>query len=815
METLLQDIRYGFRVLRKSPAFTAVAVFTLALGIGANTAIFSVIQALILRPLPYRDSDRIVLLKDADDPENGGFLYRDYENLKSQGHALMDFAIYYRDSGFSRVTLSDGIEPEFAQGAFVSADFFPLMGVEPALGRTFTPHEESQHAHVVLLSHGLWVRKFGASPSAIGSSVRINGVASQIIGVMPEAFQFPASDQQFWMPLTANSFWGDPSLLTVDSTRARGFYNRWQIVARLKPGVSLAQANAVVGGLFNRLIQTDPDLSRGNGIKVEQLSLKLSSDTRLALLILFIAVWFVLLVACMNVANLLLARGATRQTEMAVRMSLGAGPGRLTRQLITESLLLALLSGGLGLFLAYVGLHVTLGWAPKGIPRLGETRLDGPVLAVALATSLLATILCGLVPAWKISRGAGTFNLANLGSGRSSQLKRTRRFLVVTELSLTVVLLIGAGLLIRSLRSVEQVDLGFEPSQVLTLNIQSPSGSASQTTFYDTLSERLRSIPGIRAVGAINGLFETGKLYNLGLRAIDGRAPEPSTQWTPLKWNSVRGDFFPAMGIQLLSGRYFTQEDNANSPLVAIIDQSMAQRYWPDENPLGMRFKGQDHRGKNDDWITVVGVVSDTRRSGLERSPASHVYEPSSQAIDGDKTPDLVVRFAGEPGGLSAELRNLVRQLAPDAVLSPVTTLDQQLSDQLSLRRFQTLLLALFSLIALLLASVGVFGVLNYSVAQRTREIGIRMALGARRADVLLLVMREGTKLAAAGLALGVVAAAGLTKFMSSLLFGITSTDVVTFSSVAVLLMAVAIVASFVPSRRATKVDPIVALRYE
>ncbi len=815
MNGIFQDVRYALRQLWKSPGFTAAAVLTLALGIGANTAIFSVIEAVILRPLPYRDTNRLINIRDLQDPQEGGFLFKDYQNLRAESTTLEDSAIYYRDSGFSQVTLTDANEPRLAQGAYVSANFFPLMGVTPELGRTFTSREDAQKERVVILSHGLWAREFGASLSAIGGNLRINGVNSRIIGVMPETFQFPASDQQFWAPLTTNPHWDDPSLLVKDPHRSRGFYARWQIVSRLKPGVSMEQAGTELGTLFRQFEQSDPDANRGAGIRIAPVRVELNSKTRLALSVLFAAVLFVLLIACVNVANLVLARGSARQSEISLRISLGAGRSRVVRQLFTESILLALFSGVVGSYLAYLGLHAALAWVPAGIPRLEQMRLDGGVLSFTLAASIIAAVLFGLFPAWRISGMSESLHLAGRASARSQRLGISRNILIIAEFALTVVLLIGAGLLAHSYLRVEAVDLGFDPAHVFTLHIQSNNSSSARNAFFEGIDERLRTLPGVQAVGAIDGLFETGDHTNLGLRDIEGRSPEPKQLWTPLQWNSVRGAFFQAMGIRLLQGRYFGIADTPNAPLVAIIDESAAHRYWPKENPLGKRFRGQDPRGKNDDWITVVGVVSDARRSGPEQSPIPHIYQPYTQAIDGDRTSDLVVRGHGDSRELPASIHRLAHELAPSAVLSPVTTMEDQLSEQLAPRRFQTLLLAAFGMAALLLASLGIYGMLSYSMAQRTHEIGVRMALGAQQKQVVSLVVREGTKYAAIGLAIGIVGAAALTKFMASLLFGTTSTDPATFLLVAVVLMLVALFACYIPARRAAKVDPMVALRYE
>jgi putative ABC transport system permease protein len=816
MGSLFQDIRYGLRSLARSPGFTAIAVLTLAVGIGANTSIFSVIEAVILRTLPYRDPGRLVLLADSQDSEDGGFLYNDFESLKSENQIFQDIATYYRDSGFSRVTLASTTGPLSVQGAFTSANLFPLMGVPSILGRVFTPEEERRKDRVVVLSHGLWMSQFGTSPDVVGKTLQIDGFSFQVIGVMPATFQFPARDQQFWVPITTNHFWGDPALTITDPGHSRGFYQRWQAIGRLKRGVELRQAQVELSTIFARIRQADNDPNRGEGVTLLPLRVTLSGNTRLAFIVLFAAVGLVLLIACSNVANLLLARGASREREIAVRTALGANRSRLVRQLFTESLLLASLSGCLGLMLVPLGVHSLIALAPADIPRLYEARVDGGVLAFTLGISFIAAALFGLVPAWRISGTIGPLNSFGKGIAASVVLKRTHRFLVVAEFAVATVLLTGAGLLVRSFLAVEAVDPGFQPEQILTMNVSVPGATAERTNdLYSTLLERVRALPGIQAAGAVDSLFDLGKINNLGLRNIEGHTPEPKDRWTPLRWAAVRGDYFQAMGVQLLRGRYFTAQDGPNSPLVAIIDESMVRRYWPNEDAIGKRFKGQDPRGKGDDWLTVVGVIRDMRRSGLERGPIPHVYEPYTQAIDGFRTSDLVVRVIGAPGALAQPLRAVVREIDHSAILSSVTTMEQQLSEQLSPRRFQTTLLTIFSLVALLLAGVGIYGLLHYSVAQRTHEIGIRMALGAHPREVVKLVVRDGAKLAVAGLMIGAIAATVVMRFMKSLFFGVASTDLATFVSVLILLMMVALLACYVPARRAARVDPTVALRYE
>jgi predicted permease len=801
---LLQDLRYAARTLRKNPGFTAVAAMTLALGIGANTAIFSVVEAVLLRPLPYKDPGRLVLVADPT-------TYTDFEAWKSQARSFEDLAVYYRNIGRSRVTLTGSDEPEAVQGGFVSANFFPLMGVSPLIGRWLTSDEETRRERVVVLSHGLWSRRFGASPEAIGEFLQIEGANWRVIGVMPPTFQFPASNVQFWAPVTANRAWGE--VIPLDPNYSRYAYARWDAVARLKPGATIEQAQTEISAINARLEQSSPEWYRARRINLIPLRINLSGNTRLAFYVLFGAVSFVLLIACTNVANLVLARGAAREREVAIRTTLGAARGRLIRQLFTESAVLAAFSGCLGLVLAIFGIRALVAFAPPDIPRLDQAGLDAGVLAFTLAASLFAAILFGLAPAFRISRSDPNESLKSGGRG-SSGATRTRNLLVVAEFALSVVLLTGAGLLVRSFLAVQSVDPGFRPEHVLTMRITMPAGtSAARSIALDELTmERIRSIPGIQAAGAINGLLVRNP-GSFGLRSVDGKAPESQAQWTPLDWTTIRGDYIQAMGSQLLRGRFFSDRDGKGTPLVAIVDEAMARRYWPGEDPIGKRFKGFDARGRNDEWLGVIGMVRDMRRHGREHEPAAHIYQWYKQSDQ--TTPDLVVRTTADPRALAATLRQVVRGLDGTAILSPVTTLEQQLAEQLSPRRFQTGLLGLFSLIALVLASVGIYGVMHYSVTQRTHEIGIRMALGARPGDVLRMVIRQGLTLALAGLAVGLAGAGWLTQVLSNFLYGVTPADPPTFVTVSFLLTAVAALASSIPAWRAARVDPLLALRHD
>jgi predicted permease len=816
IETTAQDLRYAARTLRKSPAFSVIAVATLALGIGANTAIFSVIEAVMLRPLPYKDPGR--LMQFQGDARSGplsvidsSVTYTDFVAWKSQSRAFDNVAAYYRPGGFTRVTLT-GAEPESVQGGFVSSDFFPVMGIAPILGRWFTSREEKQRDRVVVLSHVLWMRRFGGSSDAVGRTLEIDGIGARVIGVMPTTFQFPSRDVQFWMPVTTNRTWGESN--PYDPVHTRGNWARWYLVGRLGDGMAIGRAQTELNAINARLAQEAPDRDRLSNIRVLPFHVELSDNTRLAIYVLFAAVCCVLLIACSNAANLVLARGAGRVREMAVRTALGAGRGRLVRQLFTESAVLALLSGGLGLLLAALGIRALVAHAPADIYRLDQAGIDGGVLGFVVAVSLLAAILFGLAPAWTISRTDPNNSLKSGTRGATSAvgLTRTRGLLVVAEFALSVVLLTGAGLLVRSFLAVESVNPGFRPEHLATMHIGLPAGTsdARRRELDEMTLARVRAIPGVQAVGAIDGLFER-QPEDFGLRAVDGRPPEPETRWDPLVWTSIRGDYFQAMGSRLLRGKMFTEQAGPESPLVAIVDQSMAKRYWPQEDPIGKRIKGFDHRGKNDDWVTIIGVVEDMRRHGREQKIASHVYEWYRQS--GDATADLIVRTQGDPKALAATLRSVVRSLDRTAILSSVVTVEQELADQLAPRRFQTWLLTLFSMMAVVLASVGIYGVMHYSVAQRTHEIGVRMALGARPGNVVRMVIGQGIMLAVMGLGAGMAGAWWLTRQLASLLFGVTATDPVTFVAVAIVLTIVAILASAIPAMRAARVDPLTALR--
>jgi predicted permease len=816
MESIWADVKFALRQLRRTPGFTIVSLLTLALGIGANTAIYSIIQAVLLHPLPYHDPNRLVLLADKQDAQEGGVLYKDYETWRKHTSSFSGIAAYYRDSGWSRVTLTGGPEPQSFQGAYVTANFFSLLGVAPLFGRTFTTAEEDRQERVVVLSYAFWKRQFGGSPDVVGQDLHIDGIESKVIGVMPETFQFPAVDSRFWAPITTNRYWGDPALATNDGSHSRGFYARWQAIARLKASVGPSQAQADIDAIFGGLQKTDSDPNRGIGITVIPLRLQISGDTRLALYVLFGSVCMLLLIACSNVTSLVLARSASRTHEMALRAALGASRWRILQQLLTESFTLAILGGFISLLFAMLGIRALIEMGPRDIPRLNEAGLNPSVLAFTLAVALLSAILFGLMPAVKVWRSApNKLKATNVTTPGAIGFARMRGALIVVEFALSVLLLTGAGLLIHSFLLVQSVDPGFEPEHVLNIHVTFPAGTTEQqiSAITDSTVHRLQAIPGVKSVGAIEGIFDLGPTNNIGLRSIEGRSPEPRQQWTALNWNTVRGDYFQAMEAELLRGRYFEQEDGPSSPLVAIIDESMAGRYWKGDDPIGKRIKGQDRRGHNDDWVTVIGVVRDIRTHGLERASTPHVYEWYRQADN--PTPDIVVRAAGNPDAIASELRSVVRTEAPMAILSSVTTVRQQLLQQLAPRRFQTFLLGIFSLLALVLATIGIYGLIHYSVVQRTQEIGIRLALGAQRSDILLAIIKQGLLLGGIGLAIGLIVDWVSTRLLSSLLYGVAPSDPVTLSTVSLLLIGAALLASLIPALRAFKVDPMQTLRNE
>ena len=788
MDTLWQDVRYACRTLKKNPGFTFITVLTLSLGIGANTAIFSVVDSVILRSLPYNDSNRLSVLWTC--PQTNRDLQQrtsvpNFEDWRTQSVTFEDMAFH---GGTSHGTLvdsrSDGADPEVTWYTNVSGSFFQVLGVAPVLGRTVSESEVANGERVAVLSNQLWQRRYSSSPDVLGQILRLEGKDFQVIGVMPREFRFPEKRSDLWVPTSVDPLW--------ERNRADRRSAGLLVFGRVKPGITIEQAQGEMSTIAAGLAQQYPEANADSTVNVVPLQVSMFGKTvPLMLLIMMGAVFFVLLIACTNVANLLLARGAVREREIAVRTALGASRTRLVRQMLTESAVLALLGGALGLLVAAWGVPALLLFAPQNIPRLDDVVIDGRVLAFNVVISALAGLVFGVLPAIRLSRSHPAEALA--GTARTStgvRARSLRRVLVVAECSLAVVLLTGAGLLIRSFLAVLAVDPGFQPNGVLTLRL-----SVRDPIFVQQVIERVSALPGVKAVGTFHGqmFFDGGA--NL--------ANDPTAR----VWTFTSGDAFQALGIPLVKGRLFTERDGqADAPPVALVNQTMAGRSWPDEDPIGKKipFRGQE--------ITVVGVLKDIRNTGLERQPVPQIF-PAPQP--GRLGAFLVVRTTADPQQLIGDVKSIVGSLDKQATLWSVSTLEQQLDENTSQRRFQTYLLGLFSAIALALAALGIYGVLHYSVAQRTQEIGIRMALGAGASDVVRMVVWEGMMLALVGVTLGLAGAWALMRTIASLLFGVTPTDPATFTAVAFVLIVVALIACYVPARRATRVDPMVALRYE
>ncbi len=808
---ILADSRRAFRNLRLAPGFHLLWIGILALGIGTSSALFSIVDGVLLRPLPYRDPGRLVSLTAvAADPKfdsNGSLPYLDYQELQARARSFEGLAITYR-TGWSAVTLTGGAEPERAQGAFVSPNLFALTGRAPMLGRTFTAEEDRRGERVVVLSESLAIRRYGSAGAALGRDLEIGGAPWRVIGVMPADFRVPFLDTRLWMPIHAHPEWNDAS--EPDPL----WRQRWDVLARLKPGVRVSQAQAEVDAIERQLRRALPDYHQDQ-VRVVPLARHFTGSVARPVWILFTAVVFLLLIACVNAGNLLLSRAVSRQREFAVRTALGGGRGRLLGQLLAESINLSLMAGVAGAALAAAFVPVLKALAPPGIPRFEDVSLDARVLAFTFGVSLVTGIVLGLAPAWNLSRLeiSEFLNASGRVIGRRGA-RRTRGILVAAEFSIAMVLLTGAGLLVRSLIAVQNVDPGFRPEHILTAAVSLPGATAAQATaFTADVLERLSALPGVSAAGAISNLFFLDEKRTHALRQVEGRAPEPRSAWEPLVWAQVSGAYFQAMGIPLLRGRYFTPEDRAGAPLVALINTAAAQRYWPGQDPVGKRFRGFDPRGRNDEWLTVVGVVRDSRSGGLERAPFSQIYEPQAQS--GELAGNLVIRASGDAGPLAASVRAVLRAANGSAIIASIATMEHLLGVQETTRLFQTWLMGAFSAMALALAAFGVFAVMHYSTAQRTHEIGIRMAVGARAADVVRLVLGEGAWLAGMGIGVGALAAIRTTSAMASLLYGVRPGDPVSVAAAAALLAAVALAASYYPARRASSIDPMKALRQD
>ena len=808
---LSQDLRYGLRALRRDRGFSAVAILTLALGIGATTAIFSVLDAVVLRPLPYPDAERLAMVW-MDNRRQGIsediHSWLNYSDLRAQNEVFVDLAAF-TESGYNLTggCVGDGCEPERVAAALSTANLFTVLGVSPLVGRAFTADEESEGRDgVVLIAHGLWVRQFGADPGIVGRTIRLNGRERLVVGVMPRRFAFPTSETDVWVPLA----------LPQDFREARYSFGL-DVVGRLRDGVTLERAQADMDAIMNRLVEQYEPL-RGLGINLVALPEQVVGPTlRTALWVMLAAVGAVLLVACANVANLLLSRASVRAREVGVRLALGASRGRLVRQLLTESALLAALGGLLGLALAWGGLRLLTSLAPADIPRLDEVSVNGVVLAVALGLVLVTAIAFGLVPALRASRENLTESLREGGRGGTTGGGglRVRRVLVAAQIALVVVLLAGAGLLVRSFVALQQVHLGFRPDHLLTVRIALPVAKyereGQRVAFFDDLVERVRGLPGVRGAGAISAVF-ISKTPRSTTITIEGRPRTPDIANAEIPLDGVTRDYFRVMDMPIVRGRSFTAQDRAGAPDVVIVNAAMARRFWPNEDAVGKRFKyGGD--GSDGPWMTVVGVVGDMRRTGYDAAVRYESFLPFAQYTPAQMT--LVVRTTGDPLALAGGVRGVVRELDSDLPVYDVRSMDQLLGEMIAQRRFSMALLATFAALALVLGLVGVYGVTSYFVAQRTREVGLRIALGAPPPQLVRMVVRQGMGVAAAGIVLGVLGALAATRLMAGLLYGVSPTDLPTLAVVVALLAAATLLANWIPARRAARVDPLVALRTE
>jgi putative ABC transport system permease protein len=808
MEILRKDVRYAVRTLGRSPGFSAVAVVALALGIGANTAIFSVVNAVMLRPLPYRGADRLVVPATVFlrlNTDRGSVSYPDFLDWKSQNQLFDSVAAY----GMATVDMTGGEEPERILGAQVSEDYFRVMGAPPLLGRMFLPEENLPGAaRVLVLSYGLWMRRFGGDPKAIGGQIELAGLPYTVVGVMPKDSMWP-SEVDAWAAL---GFGPTPPQWVM-----RRDNHVWRAVARLRPGVTVQQAQAVLT-VMARQVEREAVNRTGTSWKLHPLSRWIvGPQMRETLVVLLGAVGLVLLIACVNVANLLVARGAGRERELAIRAALGAGRSRLVRQLLTESVLLSLAGGLVGLLLGLWGVRGLVHFAPAEIPRLGEVTLDSIVLGFTLALSLVTALAFGLLPAVQAawSNPVESFRDGGRTASGGVRSRRLRSLLVVSELALTIVLLVGAGLLIRSFMGLQQVNPGFPPQKLITMQVGLPGsryrGGPQVSAAFEQMVEGIRHIPGVVSCSAVSALPVGGGWNYLGRVFLrEGQPEPPADKDTAAQWNVVQPGYFHTLGIPVIQGRDFTDRDVEGSTPVIIITQGMARQMFPNQSPLGRRIRSW--RDENL-YREIIGVVGEVRYFSLTDPPPNLVYVPHRQ--NAWRTMILTARTLGEPHGLLQPMRREIRSRDQKLAVAGVKTMEEVLEQALARPRFSMFLLTIFAGVAMILAAVGIYGVMSYAVTQRTHEIGIRMALGAQAADVLREVLGQGLIITALGVLAGLAGAAALTRVMAGLLFGVTARDPATFLGVSLFLAAVAVLACYLPARRAMNTDPIVALRYQ
>jgi putative ABC transport system permease protein len=813
MEMFWQDLRYGLRMLLKAPSVSIVATIALALGIGANTAIFSVVNAVLLRPLPFAKSEELMNIYETDSNrgyKRGSASYPNFVDWREQNHAFQYMSTYHTND----FILTGRGESSRLQGAVVNADLFPLLAVAPVIGRGFRPEEDNpgESGRVVMLSQQLFQQRFNSDPNVVGQSMVLDGKNFTIVGVMPRSFQFPIQNDpvELWTTVAIERE-GDSNITTE---RGAHYMN---VIARLKPGVTRTQAQAEMTTIGARLEQQYPDKNLHKSIAVEPTLEALVGDIRPALLILLGAVGCVLLIACANVANLLLARAMSRHKEMAIRAALGASRIRVMRQLLTESVLLSLAGGALGLFLAVWWSDLLVALGRENIPRALQVGLDWRVLTFTLLVSVLTGVVFGLVPALHSSKTELTESLKEGGraSGEGARRNRTRGVLVVAELAIAVVLLVGAGLLIQSLWRLRNVSPGFPSQNLLTFVVGIPEVKypvERQDQFYRDLVARLQTLPGVSSAGSVIPLPLSGNMFGISFET-EGRPVEKGNE-PSADFFAVSDDYFKALGVPILKGREFTQRDGAKAPGVVIVNQAFAKKFFPNEDPVGKRIKpGISTMTDETEWREIVGIAGDVRNRNLSSDLRAGYFVPQAQVPFNQMT--MVVRTTNDPHTLISAVQNEVHAMDQEVPVFDVKTMDEYISNTVAAPRFNATLLMIFAVVALILTIVGLYGVMSYSVAQRTNEIGIRMALGAQTRDVVLLIVSQGFKLVLVGLGIGLIGAWSLTRVIASLLFGVTAKDPITFVLVTLLLGIVALLACYIPARRATRLDPLQALRYE